>query len=31
LLVAGLLYWGLNDLVVAVGRGLERRLTRHLA
>jgi polar amino acid transport system permease protein len=30
LLVAGLLYWGLNDLVVAVGRGLERRLTRHL-
>ena len=31
LLVAGLLYWGLNDLVVAAGRGLERRLTRHLA
>jgi polar amino acid transport system permease protein len=31
LVVAGLLYWGLNDLVVAVGRGLERRLTRHLA
>jgi polar amino acid transport system permease protein len=31
LLVAGLLYWGLNDLVVAVGRGLERRLTRYLA
>jgi His/Glu/Gln/Arg/opine family amino acid ABC transporter permease subunit len=31
LVAAGLLYWGLNDLVVAVGRGLERRLTRHLA
>ena len=31
LLVAGLLYWGLNDLVVAAGRGLECRLTRHLA
>jgi His/Glu/Gln/Arg/opine family amino acid ABC transporter permease subunit len=31
LVVAGLLYWSLNDLVVAVGRGLERRLTRHLA
>jgi His/Glu/Gln/Arg/opine family amino acid ABC transporter permease subunit len=31
LLVAGLLYWGLNDLVVAAVRGLERRLTRHLA
>jgi His/Glu/Gln/Arg/opine family amino acid ABC transporter permease subunit len=31
LLVAGLLYWALNDLVVAVGRRLERRLTRHLA
>jgi His/Glu/Gln/Arg/opine family amino acid ABC transporter permease subunit len=31
LLVAGLLYWTLNDLVVAVGRRLERRLTRHLA
>jgi His/Glu/Gln/Arg/opine family amino acid ABC transporter permease subunit len=31
LLVAGLLYWGLNDLVVAAGRGLERRLTRHIA
>jgi His/Glu/Gln/Arg/opine family amino acid ABC transporter permease subunit len=31
LLVAGLLYWSLNDLVVAAGRGLERRLTRHLA
>jgi His/Glu/Gln/Arg/opine family amino acid ABC transporter permease subunit len=31
LLIAGLLYWGLNDLVIAVGRRLERRLTRHLA
>jgi polar amino acid transport system permease protein len=31
LVAAGLLYWALNDLVVAVGRGLERRLTRHLA
>ena len=31
LVVAGLLYWGLNDLVVAVGLSLERRLTRHLA
>ncbi|HZS32626.1 MAG TPA: amino acid ABC transporter permease [Methylomirabilota bacterium] len=31
LLVSGLLYWCLNDLVVAAGRGLERRLTRHLA
>src|SRR5215510_15144190 len=31
LLIAGLLYWLLNDLVVFGGRRLERRLTRHLA
>jgi polar amino acid transport system permease protein len=31
LVVAGLLYWALNDLVVAAGRRVERRLTRHLA
>ena len=30
LVVSGLLYWVLNDLVVAAGRTLERRLTRHL-
>jgi His/Glu/Gln/Arg/opine family amino acid ABC transporter permease subunit len=31
LLVSGLLYWLLNDLVALGGRTLERRLTRHLA
>jgi His/Glu/Gln/Arg/opine family amino acid ABC transporter permease subunit len=30
LLMAGLLYWALNDLMVFVGRRMERRLTRHL-
>jgi His/Glu/Gln/Arg/opine family amino acid ABC transporter permease subunit len=30
LVVSGLLYWALNDLVVAGGRTLERRFTRHL-
>ena len=31
LLLSGLLYWGLNDVMVAVGRRVERRMTRHLA
>jgi His/Glu/Gln/Arg/opine family amino acid ABC transporter permease subunit len=30
LLMAGLLYWGLNDLMVYAGRRLERRTTRYL-
>jgi His/Glu/Gln/Arg/opine family amino acid ABC transporter permease subunit len=30
LVLSGLLYWGLNDLMVLVGRRLERRFTRHL-
>ena len=30
LVVSGLLYWVLNDLVVAAGRRLERRFTRHV-
>lgn len=31
LLISGLLYWLLNDLVVLAGRRIESRLTRHLA
>ena len=30
LLMAGLLYWALNDLMVYAGRRLERRMTRYL-
>ncbi len=30
LVLSGLLYWGLNDVMVAVGRTLERRMTRYL-
>jgi His/Glu/Gln/Arg/opine family amino acid ABC transporter permease subunit len=30
LLMAGLLYWALNDLMVYTGRRLERRMTRYL-
>jgi His/Glu/Gln/Arg/opine family amino acid ABC transporter permease subunit len=30
LVLSGLLYWGLNDVMVLVGRRLERRFTRHL-
>jgi hypothetical protein len=28
--LSGLLYWALNDVMVLVGRRLERRFTRHL-
>jgi His/Glu/Gln/Arg/opine family amino acid ABC transporter permease subunit len=30
LVLSGLLYWALNDVMVLVGRRLERRFTRHL-